>query len=321
MAGRRLEVEMDVRVGFIGLGIMGRPMAANLLRAGIPITVWNRSPDAAAALGALGATVAAAPGEVFGRSDVVMLMLADEGAIDAVLQRHGEGFAAMVSRRTVVHLGTTSPDYSLGLARDVEAAGGHYCEAPVSGSRIPAERGELVGLAAGPGDVLDRVEPLLRPMCRQVLRCGPVPAGTGTKLAVNLYLCTMVAGLAEAYHLADRLGLDLRLFQQALDSGPMASPVSTTKLAKLVDRDFEAQAAVRDVHTNTRLIARAARDAGAASPLLDATRELFRDTEGHGLGALDMAAVVTALEGRDEPVSEESRSDGSEGSRHTPAVP
>nr|WP_278247751.1 NAD-binding protein [Intrasporangium flavum] len=126
-----------------------------------------------------------------------------------------------------------------------------------------------------------------------------MPNGLGTKLAVNLYLCTMVAGLAEAHHLAAAMGLDLAAFRRALDLGPMASAVSTIKLAKLADRDFEAQAAVRDVHTNTRLVAEAARAVGAASPLLDVTRELFRETEASGAGALDMAAVVTALEARD----------------------
>src|SRR4051794_5651132 len=292
---------MDVRVGFIGLGIMGLPMARKLLRAGIPLSVWNRSAEAATAISADGARAAPSPAAVFAESDVVLLMLAHESAVDSVLQRGSDAFAAMVSGRTVVHLGTTSPDYSAGLARDVEAAGGDYCEAPVSGSRLPAERGELVALAAGRDEVLDRVEPLLRPMCREVVRCGAVPAGTGTKLAVNLYLCTMVAGLAEAYHLADRLHLDLRVFQRALDSGPMASAVSTVKLAKLVGSDFEPQAAIRDVHTNTRLIAQAARGAGAASPLLDAARKLFCETEAAGLAGLDMAAVVTALERRDDP--------------------
>jgi 3-hydroxyisobutyrate dehydrogenase len=95
------------------------------------------------------------------------------------------------------------------------------------------------------------------------------------------------------------MGLDLAAFRRALDLGPMASAVSTIKLAKLADRDFAAQAAVRDVHTNTRLVAEAARAVGAASPLLDVTRELFRETEESGSGALDMAAVVTALEARD----------------------
>ncbi|WP_330474171.1 NAD(P)-dependent oxidoreductase [Terrabacter sp. C0L_2] len=311
---------MDVRVGFIGLGIMGRPMASNLRRSGTPLSVWNRSPEAVEALVALGATAQPSPADVLASSDVVFLMLAHEAAIDAVLERGTDAFDAMVSGRTVVHLGTTSPGYSAGLGRDVEAAGGDYVEAPVSGSRIPAERGELVALMAGRQAVLDRVEPLLAPMCREVLRCGAVPAGTGTKLAVNLYLCTMVAGLAEAYHLADRLGLDLELFRRALDAGPMASAVSSVKLAKLVARDFEPQAAVKDVHTNTRLIAGAARGVGAASPLLDATRELFRATEAAGLGGLDMAAVVSALEQRDPAPSATAPAVPSPTTRHTSSV-
>lgn len=284
------------RVGFIGLGIMGRPMAGNLLRAGLPLTVWNRSPEPMHALGAEGAGVAESPAAVFAASDVVFLMLANADAVDDVLRRGRPAFAGMVSGRTVVPLGTTSPGYSAGLARDVEAAGGSYVEGPVSGSRVPAERGELVGLVAGDREAVEQVVPLLAPMCREVLRCGQVPAGIGTKLAVNLYLCATVAGLAEAYHLAAALDLDLGVFQRALDSGPMASAVSTGKLAKLVERDFAPQAALRDVHLNTRLIAEAARTVGAAAPLIDATRQLFRDAEDAGAGALDMAAVVTALE-------------------------
>src|SRR3954462_13162960 len=174
--GSRWEVGMDGRVGFIGLGIMGLPMSRNLLRAGQPLVVWNRSSSAAVAVASEGADVASSPAEVFARSDVVLLMLAHESAVDSVLQRGSAVFAAMVAGRTVVHLGTTSPDYSAGLARDVEAAGGDYCEAPVSGSPGPAEQGRLVALAAGREEVLDRVEPLLRPMCREVLRCGSVPA-------------------------------------------------------------------------------------------------------------------------------------------------
>ncbi len=287
------------RVGFIGLGIMGGPMAMNLLRAGTPLSVWNRSSQAAARLGREGARVLTSPAAVFAECDVVLLMLADEAAVDAVLRRGTPELDAMVRGRTVVALGTTSPTFSAGIERDVVAAGGRYVEAPVSGSRVPAERGELVGLVAGSDEAVEQVAPLLRPMCRAVVRCGPVPAALGTKLAVNLYLCTMVAGLAEAYHLAAALDLDLTAFQQVLDAGPMASAVSTLKLAKLLARDFDAQPAVRDVHTNTRLVAEAARAAGAASPLLDVTRELFRATEDSGAGALDMVAVVTALERHD----------------------
>ncbi len=288
-----------VRVGFIGLGIMGRPMAANLQRSGVSLSVWNRSSEAATALAALGATVTRSPAEVFEASDIVFVMLASQDAVDTVLRRGTASFGEMVGGHVVVQLGTTSPGFSAALGGDVEAAGGRYVEAPVSGSRVPAERGELVGLVAGaPGDV-EVVVPLLERMCREVVRCGQVPSATGTKLAVNLYLCTMVAALAEAYHLAAGLGLDLAVLQRALDCGPMASPVSVLKLAKLVERDFTVQAAVTDVHTNTRLIADAARSAEVDTPLLDVARALFRETEQSGRGALDMAAVVTALELRD----------------------
>src|SRR5690349_1766056 len=284
------------RVGFIGLGIMGGPMAANLLRGRIPLAVWNRSPKALTAAAREGARVLPSPAAVFAESDVVLLMLADEAAVDEVLRRGTPDLAGLVAGRTVVACGTTSTEFSAGLERDVVAAGGRYVEAPVSGSRVPAERGELVGLLAGADDAVEEVAPLLARTCTTVVRCGRVPAALGTKLAVNLYLCTMVAGLAEAHHLATALGLDLAAFRQALDAGPMASAVSTGKLAKLVERDFEAQAAIRDVHTNTRLVADAARSVGAASPLLDVTRELFRETEDSGAGALDMAAVGTGLE-------------------------
>ncbi|GAA2035154.1 NAD(P)-dependent oxidoreductase [Terrabacter terrae] len=299
-----------VRVGFIGLGIMGRPMATNLLRAGIPLAVWNRSPEALTAMAREGALVRSSPAAVFTESDVVLLMLAHEAAVDEVLGRATPEFPAMVAGRVVVACGTTSAAFSVGLERDVVAAGGRYVEAPVSGSRVPAERGELVGLLAGDDGAAELVVPLLEKTCRTVVRCGVVPAALGTKLAVNLYLCTMVAGLTEAYHLATALDLDLVAFQRAVDAGPMASAVSTLKLAKLVERDFDVQAAIRDVHLNTRLVAEAARSVGVASPLLDVTRELFRETEESGAGSLDMAAVVTALESRD----------GITATRHTSAV-
>jgi 3-hydroxyisobutyrate dehydrogenase len=282
-------------VGFIGLGVMGAPMASNLVRAGLDLVVWNRSEPARDELAALGATVAATPVDLFARCDTVLLMLAHETAIDLTLMRHGPAFADLVADRTLVHLGTTSPEYSERLARDVRAAGGRYVEAPVSGSRVPAERGELVGLAAGEPEDVERVAPLLAPMCGHVLRCGPVPLGLRTKLAVNLFLITMVTGLAEAYHFADAHGLDLDTFRRALDVGPMASAVSRIKLDKLVRRDYEVQAAVTDVHTNNRLIAEAARRAAISTPLLDASHALFRTAERLGLGEHDMVAVVQAI--------------------------
>ncbi|MFF8934434.1 NAD(P)-dependent oxidoreductase [Streptomyces paradoxus] len=294
-------------VGFIGLGVMGQPMALNLARAGTRLVVWNRAPGRCEPLHAAGAEVAASSAEVFHRATTVFLMLADETAVDAVLGRGTPDFAPRVAGRTVVHMGTTSAEYSRSLQEDIRSAGGRYVEAPVSGSRVPAERGELVGMLAGDGDAVSTVRPLLGPMCRETFVCGAAPGALRLKLSVNLFLITVVTGLAEAFHFAERHGLDPRLFRDVLDAGPLASAVSRVKAAKLLERDFSVQAAAADVLKNNRLIAEAAREADLASPLLDVCHTLYAETVQRGHGGEDMAAVLRALEARTDgtPLSAE----------------
>ncbi|MFF5473954.1 NAD(P)-dependent oxidoreductase [Streptomyces achromogenes] len=287
-----------MKVGFIGLGVMGRPMALRLAHAGTPLVVWNRTPDRAEPLRAAGAEVAADAAEVFARANVVLLMLADEAAVDAVLGRGTPELATRVAGRTVVHMGTTAPEYSRALEADIRAAGGRYAEAPVSGSRVPAEQGQLVAMLAGEEDAVAAVRPLLAPMCRETFGCGAVPGALLMKLSVNLFLITQVTGLAEAFHFAERQGLDRRLFLEVLDAGPMASAVSRMKAPKLRERDFAVQAAALDVLKNNRLIADAARAAHLASPLLDVCHALFRETVARGHGGEDMVAVLRAIEAR-----------------------
>ena len=285
-------------LGFIGLGTMGLPMALNLARAGQDLVVWNRSPERCHPLAEAGAAVAPRIDDVFARCETVVLMLADEAATDAVLGRESSDFVNRVSGRRVVSMSTLRPGYSLALAHAIQDAGGRYVEAPVSGSRKPAEAGELVAMLAGRPEDLADVEPLLAPMCRQVFHCGPAPNALRMKLAVNVFLITMVTGLAEAMHFADRHGLELDRFAAILDAGPMASDVSRVKAAKLVHRDFARQAGISDVLKNNRLIVEAAREAGMASPQMDACLRLYAETEGLGLGSDDMIAVVRAIEAR-----------------------
>ena len=184
------------------------------------------------------------------------------------------------------------------VAADIRAAGGFYVEAPVAGSRKPAEAGQLVGLLAGePADV-ERVRPLLEPMCGATVTCGPVGNALLMKLSVNLFLNQMLTALAEAVHFADRHGLDLRTFGEAIDAGPMASDVTRVKLPKLIERDFAPQAAMTDALNSNRLIAAAAREVGMASPLLDVGLALFEESVARGDGQLDMVAVIRAIEAR-----------------------
>jgi 3-hydroxyisobutyrate dehydrogenase len=285
-------------VGFIGIGVMGHPMARNMLLAGTQLLVWNRTSERCLDLVVDGALVAASTGEVFARCETIILMLATAETMDLVLHRQQAAFAERVRGRTIVHMGTTSPEYSADLAADIRSAGGFYVECPVSGSRKPAEDGQLVGMMAGDNERFAELRQLLAPVCAQLVECGECPSALLMKLSVNLYLITMVAGLCEAYHFAGRHGLNPHLFQAILDAGPMASRVSRGKLEKLVAGDFSVQAAIDDVLKNNRLVADAARRASLSSPLLDASHALFSETVKLGHGALDMVAVLKAIEAR-----------------------
>lgn len=285
-------------VGFIGLGIMGGPIATRLARSGEELLVWNRTPARVDLLRAEGAQAANSVDEVFARARLVFVMLANGTVVDSVLGRGTSAFAARVRDRTVVALGTTAPDYSRQLGRDIEKAGGHYVEAPVSGSRPVAEAGKLVALLAGGAEETAHVSRVLKPVCQDIIECGPVPAGLNTKLAVNILLITMVTGLAEAWSFAERSGIDLETFRRALDSGPMASMVSRIKTGLLLSGEFQAQTAMTDVLYNSNLITTFAAENSIPTPLMDTCQTLLEHAVSQGIGDLDMAAVVKAFDDR-----------------------
>lgn len=272
---------METRVGFIGLGIMGRPMAANLQRAGIPLSVWNRSPGGAAALASLGAVVHPSPTAVFEASDVVLLMLAlrlrstrcSSGGVT-----RSRGWCRGARSCTSARPRPASPPPSLGTSRRPAVTTSRR-PSRARASRRSGRR--LVGLVAGRPEVVDRVAPLLAPMCREVVRCGEVPAGTGTK--ARRQPLPLHDGRRARRGLPPRRPPRPR--PRGLPSRPRLRSDGERGLdgqgsPRLVARDFEAQAAVRDVHTNTRLIADAAGAVGAHSPVLEATREPLQGDRG-----------------------------------------
>ena len=284
--------------GFIGLGTMGTPMALNLVHAGRPVVVWNRTPGRCAPLAEAGADVASTADDLFARCETVLLMLENERATDVVLGRGTDHFVRRVREHCIVSMGTVPADYSRKLSEEIAAAGGRYVEAPVSGSRKPAEAGQLVGMLAGTPEDLKHLQILLAPICKQVFDCGAVPAALQMKLAVNTFLITMVTGLAEAGHFAAQHGLDMECFAEILNAGPMASDVSKVKIEKLRHRDFTRQAGISDVLKNSRLVVDAARLAGAAFPLMEACLALYAETEAMGNHENDMIAVIRAFEAR-----------------------
>ena len=283
-------------VGFIGLGRMGEPMASRLARSGADLLVWNRRSEPVQRLVEAGAAAAANAADVFAASDTVLLMLANGEAIDAVLQRDARGFGVPVAGRLVVNLGTVAPDYSAELADQLHRSGARFVEAPVSGSRVPAEDGTLVVMTAGDQCDVDAVSPLFAALASSVFGCGPVPRALETKLAVNVFLLAVVTGLAESMAFAEARGIDRSVVRAVLDAGPMASAVSSLKLAKLANEDFEAQASITDVLYNCRLILDAAPHPERMQ-LTEVTARLLAHAESAGFGSSDMIAVIEAMRG------------------------
>jgi 3-hydroxyisobutyrate dehydrogenase len=284
------------KIGFIGLGHMGEPMARNLANAGILLAVWNRSEAATHWFREHHVEVSERPEDLFNSCSVAILMLANSQAIDKVLGRGTAQFPLRVGGKTIINMGTVAPGFSAALAADIRASGGRFVECPVSGSRVPAEEGELVAMLAGDPDGVEEAKTLIGPMCGRSFACGEVPAALMMKLAVNHFLITMVTGLVEATHFAQCNELDVELFRDVIGSGPMGSKVSSAKLDKIVNTDLSAQASLRDVLMNTELIVEQATKVQVAAPLLQQCLYLYREAEGLGLGGSDMIGVLAALE-------------------------
>ena len=286
-----------MKLGFAGLGLMGRPMASNIVQAGFPLAAYSRSAGPREALERLGARTFGEAAELFDACDTVILMLADDCSTDAVLGRGTAGFGRQVRGKLIVNMGTHAPAWSKALETDLVAAGARFVEAPVSGSRGPAEAGELVAMLAGDPNGIEQLRPLLTHLCRETIATGPVPSAMACKISVNLYLIASVAALAEGMALAKKLGLDPDVFARVIGQGPLGSDVARAKLHKMIIRDFAPEASIRDVCKNACLVADTAATAKLDAQALGSARRLFEGVLQGGGSELDMAGVITAWDG------------------------
>lgn len=280
-----------MRVGFIGLGMMGTPMALRLSRK-FPLTVWNRSSSKYPELTKAGATIGETPSQVVEQSDIVFTMLFNGPAIQSILS---DDFRKALQGKLLVNTSSVSVEFSNFLANYVHEAGGRFIEMPVSGSKVPAEQGNLVGMMAGDRLACASIEDIVQPITCAAVYCGPIGSGLKTKYAVNLYLVTMTAGLAESMNLARAQGLDLQAFGRVLDAGPLASAYSKLKIAKMINQDWSPQAAMKDCYNSAQLIQSAVKAADTRSPLAQLCESLYGEAIESGLGEEDMIAVVKLL--------------------------
>ncbi|KAK1237179.1 hypothetical protein MKX07_006058 [Trichoderma sp. CBMAI-0711] len=219
-------------------------------------------------------------------------MMFDGPAIRSVID---DDFRRALRGKTLINTSSVSVEFSHSMAREVHEAGGKFIEMPVSGSKVPAETGNLVGMMAGDQIECEHIRPFIEPITSAAIYCGPIGTGLRTKYAVNTFLITVTAGLAESMNLAQAQGLDLDAFSSVLDAGPLASSYSRIKLAKMAKADWSPQAAVKDCYNSTELIRAAAKAAEAKTPLIEVCNSLYRQAMESGLEDEDMCAVYRVM--------------------------
>jgi 3-hydroxyisobutyrate dehydrogenase/2-hydroxy-3-oxopropionate reductase len=299
-------------VGVLGLGAMGTPMAWNLHDAGLLGAVHNRTRSKTDLFVEAGVPASETSAGLARRVDVSLLMVTDDEALTDVLDGPDGVLHGMDDGHIVVNASTVSIEATKRAASAVDAAGGRFVDAPVSGTVGPAEDGTLTVLAAGADDDLNAVAPVLNAVGDPVVRCGAVGDGTRTKLFVNLLLGNLLQGYAEALVFGRKQGLSFEFMQDVLERSPMHADLLDYKGSALEDRDFTKQFPVDLLLKDLNLITEAAQEAGVYLPQTAATREAVGGASAQGHGDEDMIAVIKLLEAvADVTVEPEASADGS----------
>jgi 3-hydroxyisobutyrate dehydrogenase len=283
----------QINVTVLGTGTMGTPMATNLVRHGFSTTVWDRNPASTRPLGDAGAHVAAAPREAVARADVLISMLPSGEAVESVFDHQGV-LDAMLPGSVWAQMGTigvaaTDRMAALARARRTDVT---YVDAPVSGSKGPAESGELIVLASGPDEVREVMDPVFAALGRRTVWLGEAGRGMRMKVVLNAWLAFVMEGLAETLTLADDLGVEHAQLFDVLDGSPLAAPWAVSKAHKIDSGDYSAEFALEWALKDVDLALNSVLD---RLPALAAISQQWHRAEAEGYGRLDLSAARLAL--------------------------
>ncbi len=284
---------MKTSIGFIGLGLMGRPMVANLLKAGHPVTVWNRTASRANDLVAQGAKLAASPREVAAASEVVFTIVSDPPALESVLWGENGVFAGLREGSVLVDSSTVSPALARRSAAAAKAQGCEFLEAPVTGGTWGAEKGELVFMLGGEEATIQRVQPVLGVMGKRFFHLGPVGAGQTVKLAMNLLLVLEAEAFAEALALVKGAGLEGEKLFEVMQSSMGRSGLLDIKGAMMLKGEYKPSFPLRLMHKDVGLALDLANQLGVPLPSGAATREVLSSVKGAAKEDVDFAALAS----------------------------
>jgi 3-hydroxyisobutyrate dehydrogenase-like beta-hydroxyacid dehydrogenase len=280
-----------MRVAFLGLGIMGRPMAASLVRAGHEVSVWNRTPKEVE-----GARLASSPGDAVTGAEVVWMCVSDTKAVEAVLFGPQGVESAIGHGAIVVDSSTISPSAELHFAERLRAKGVDYVDAPITGSKVAAENASLIFMVGGEPAVLAKLDPLFKAMGKQIFRMGETSKGQAAKLAMNLQIALIYEGFAEALTLAAKLGVNVESLLPLIQASMVKSGVVDYKAPFVLKRDFSPNFPLRLMLKDIHLALAAAKEARVKLPALETVQEVYEMAAEEGHEDLDYAATLTLLE-------------------------
>ena len=292
------------RVGFIGLGIMGRPMVANLIGAGIVPTVWNRSQAGVDACTELGAVAAESPRAVAEASDVLVTIVTDSSDVEEVLVNGPDGdperaaIGGLASGSVVVDMSTISPAVTRSIAEQLRARGVQMLDAPVSGGDTGAKAGTLSIMVGGEAEVLERCRPILEAMGQTITHCGPNGAGQTVKLCNQVAIAGALLGVCEALALAQKSDVDAQRMLAAISAGAAGSWQLTNLGPRIAGRDFAPGFMIRLMQKDLRLALEAADDVLQPLPNTSLVHQLYYQLQAQGAGddgTQALARVVEAL--------------------------
>jgi 3-hydroxyisobutyrate dehydrogenase len=278
-------------VALLGTGTMGAGMARNIAGAGIPLRVWNRTRAKAEPLAEVGAVVADTAAEAVRGADVVLTMLFDVDSVASALEEARDGLA---EGTVLLQQSTVGVDGTERLARLAEELGLVLVDAPVLGTKQPAEAGKLVVLASGPESTRDLLAPVLDAIGARTTWVGEAGQGTRLKLVANSWVLTVVEGIAEALTLAGALGVDPRAFLDVVKGGAMDAPYVQLKGASMLDGDFTPAFGLDGAAKDAGLILDAARAAGADVAFIEVVQQHFARAVEAGYGDQDLSATFAA---------------------------
>lgn len=287
---------MQTRVGFAGLGLMGSRMARQFLDKRWPLTVWNRTPERCAPLRDAGAAVAASPRELAESCDVVVACVADPNAVGRVVFADDGIRPAARPGFRYVEASTISPGLARRVAEGLRSRGADMLEAPVTGSKMGAEKGTLLFMTGGARAVHDELMPVMMAMGSRAIHCGEIGQASVVKLIGNTIISFMLEGLCEGVVVGRKAGLSIETLLEVIMASGYASPYFTFKGGAIARRDWDTHFSIDLLVKDQGLMLDEAAARRAPMPGLAAIREVFQAARAQGFGAEDIAAVVKAVE-------------------------